>query len=98
MPFIKGEKREALDEELATVAITILGMNEKAKAEDRKRGPLLSYAILKLLTDVYDGSIPDMIEAMGVMEETKLSYYSLYMLPTEQRIMFRRWLDPDGEY
>ena len=96
MPFIKGEKREALDEELATVALTIRGMN--GKAEDRKRGPLLSYAILKLLTDVYDGSVKDMIEAMGVIEETKLTYYAMYMLPTEQRILFRRFLDPEGSY
>ena len=96
MPFIKGEKREALDEELATVALTIRGMNEVAK--DRKRGPLLSYAILKLLTDVYDGSIKDMIEAIGVIEETKLTWYSMYMLPTEQRILFRRWLDSEGAY
>ncbi len=95
MPFIKGEKRKALDEELATVALAI---REMGTAEDRKRGPLLSYAILKLLTDVYDGSVKDMIEAMGVIEETKLTYYSMYMLPTEQRILFRRFLDPDGGY
>ncbi len=102
MPFISGEKRKKLDEELATVALEIREIARKASKDDgdflRRRGPLASYAILKLVTDVYDGSVKDLIEVIGVLEETKMTVYSMYFLPLEQRIVFRRWLDPDGEY
>lgn len=91
-----------LDEELTAVALKVREVARKASKDDgdflRRRGPLVSYAILKLLTDVYDGSVKDMIEVVGVLEETKLTFYSMFMLPLEQRILLKRWLNPEGEY
>ncbi len=90
MPFIKKSYREDLDEEIITLteAIKLTG----------KTGPALSYVFLKLLVDVYGGDVDGMIEAIGVIEETKLTYYSMHMLPLEQRIILRRFLDPEGSY
>ncbi len=92
MPFIKGKKRTQLEPGLEFVSYEIQEMDEKDK------GPALSYAILKLLIDVYGGDVNGMIQAMGVISETQMTYYSMHFLPLEQRILLRRWLDPDGSY
>jgi hypothetical protein len=90
MPFIKGKVRKKVDAYLDGVIGEILGMDNP--------GPVVSYVILKLLIDVYGGDVNSMIEAIGVIEETKMTYYTMHMLPLEQRIVLRRWVDSEGKY
>lgn len=92
MPFIRGELRKKLEPGLEAVVSEIKEMDEK------NRGPAVSYAILRLLIDVFGGDVNGMIQAIGVAEETKLTLYSMHMLPLEQRIVLRRWFDPEGGY
>ena len=92
MPFIKGEKRTQLEPGLEFVSSEIQGMDEK------DQGPAVSYAILRLLIDVFGGDVNSMIQAVGVIEETKLTYYSMFMLPLEERIVLKRWFDKEGSY
>ncbi len=90
MPFIRAAIRKWIDEDLDPLIENLKKMEEPS--------PMVSYIILKLMVEVYGDDVMGMIRAIGTVEETKMTYYAMYMQPLEDKIRLRRWLDPNGSY
>ncbi len=89
MPFIKHQDIEPL-----TGPIDQL-VEHLSSLPPERRAPVLSYVIFSLLIKVFGDDIPGLIQGIGTIEETKLTYYAELMEPVERRILTRRWLEPD---
>lgn len=88
MPFISQQDIEPLAEPVQRLVEHIQGL------EPARRAPVLSYVMFALLVKVFGDDIPGLIQGIGTIEETKLTYYAELMEPVEHRILTRRWLEP----
>jgi predicted sugar kinase len=88
MPYIKDSAREQVDDKIDELVEVLKGVDGRNK--------VVSYVLMKLMVETYDDDIEGLIQALGTMEETKLTLYSMLMKPIEERILLRRWLD--GEW
>ncbi|HEY8475630.1 MAG TPA: hypothetical protein VIN09_02040 [Chloroflexota bacterium] len=87
MPFIRSSDIEALRAPLDQLVEHLQSLPQE------RRAPTVSYIMLRLLVDTFGDDIGGLIEGVGTIEETKLTYYAELMEPIERRILLRRWVD-----
>lgn len=87
MPLIKQKDRERIDPALNKLITKINDV------------PQLSYVLLKILCDTMRrGNVTDVIMTLGVIQDVKLLFEKYRYINLEERILFERWLDGNGEW
>ena len=86
MPYIKQEKRDALNPAIETILNALRELECDDPANDM--GGNLNYAFTKILHQCYGERYAEMAQAVSVLEMAKLEFYRMKAAPYEEQKRF----------